>query len=77
MKTSLMKIKEKLESKANDPMCIQIESDIFKRVSSLIDLYLPKEKQQIIDAATHGANFDKSPYASAHEYYEKTYEQSN
>lgn len=32
-----------------------------------------KEKQQIIEAATHGANFDKSPYSSAHEYYEKTY----
>jgi len=34
---------------------------------------LEKEKQQIIEAATHGANFDKSPYSSAHEYYEKTY----
>ncbi len=31
------------------------------------------EKQQIIDAAKHGANFDTSPYCSADEYYEKTF----
>jgi hypothetical protein len=35
--------------------------------------FLEKERQQIIDAANHGANFDTSPYCSADEYYEKTF----
>lgn len=52
MKTAMQILKDKLESKANDPMCISIESDIFKRVSNLIDLYLPTEKQQIINLCT-------------------------
>lgn len=34
---------------------------------------LDKEKQQIIDAAKHGANFDKSPFANAEDYYNQTY----
>jgi len=32
-----------------------------------------KEKQQIIDAAKHGANFDKSPFANAEQYYNETF----
>jgi len=52
MKTAMQILKDQLESKVNDPMCIQIESDIFKRVSNLVELYLPTEKQQIIDLCT-------------------------
>lgn len=31
------------------------------------------EEKIIIDSATHGANFDTSPYSSAHEYFKKTF----
>ena len=32
-----------------------------------------KEKQQIIDAANHGVNFDKSPYKNSEDYYNETF----
>ena len=32
-----------------------------------------KEKQQIIDAANHGVNFDNSPFKDANEYYSETF----
>ena len=35
--------------------------------------FLEKEKEQIIDAAKHGSDFENSPYKNAEEYYEKTY----
>ena len=35
--------------------------------------WIEKEKQQIIEAAKHGANFDKSPFANAEDYYNQTY----
>ena len=31
------------------------------------------EKQQIIEAATHGANFDKSPFKNAQDYYDSNF----
>ena len=31
------------------------------------------EKQQIIDAATHGANYENSPFANAEQYYKDTF----
>jgi hypothetical protein len=76
MKTAMQELKTQLESKANDPMCIQIESDIFKRVSNLIDIYLPKEKQQIIEAYDNGMAYqytDSDHYAE--DYYNETFEQ--
>jgi hypothetical protein len=33
------------------------------------------EKEQIIDAANHGVDFENSPYKTAEEYYNETYEQ--
>jgi len=36
---------------------------------------LETEKQQIIEAAKHGANFDISPYMSADDYFDKTFNQ--
>lgn len=66
MKTSLQELIEYIEewqpkNKFTDP--------IWHKAKSLLET----EKHQIIDAATHGANFDKSPYSSAHEYYERTF----
>ena len=34
---------------------------------------LEKEKEQIIEAATHGANFDKSPFKNAQDYYDSNF----
>jgi hypothetical protein len=31
------------------------------------------EKEQIIDAAYHGVNFENSPYENAEQYYNETY----
>jgi len=37
-----------------------------------------KEKQQIIDAAKHGADFENSPFKNSEDYYEQTFKnQSN
>jgi hypothetical protein len=51
----------------------KVEIGYMTKIISIMHKNLKTEKQQIIDAATHGANFDKSPYSSAHEYYERTY----
>jgi len=37
------------------------------------DYYLELEKQQIIDAAKEGANYDNSKFCSPEDYYLKTY----
>jgi len=63
MKTAMQELIEYLFSVNSD------RTDINKTIS----IYLEKEKQQIIDAANHGANFDTSPYISANDYYEKTF----
>ena len=36
---------------------------------------LEPEKQQIIEAAKHGADCDNSPFISADDYFDKTYKQ--
>jgi hypothetical protein len=35
--------------------------------------YIEAEKEQIINAAHHGVDFENSPYKDAEEYYNKTY----
>ena len=39
--------------------------------------YIEKEKQIIIESAIHGANFDKSPFKNAQDYYDFTFGDSN
>jgi chemotaxis receptor (MCP) glutamine deamidase CheD len=34
------------------------------------------EKQQIIDAANHGANYENSPFVNAEQYYNETFKQT-
>ena len=46
-------------------------------VNLIIDMVedkIKKEKQQIIEAASHGANFDKSPFKNAQDYFNQTYD---
>lgn len=38
---------------------------------------LEKEKQQIIEACKHGANFENSPYKNAEDYFEQTFNNEN
>jgi len=66
MKTALEELIEYIEEFQPKNKCTE---GIWQKAKSLLDT----EKQQIIEAATHGANFDKSPYSSAHEYYDETY----
>ncbi len=35
--------------------------------------YIEAEKEQIIDAAHHGVDYENSPYKDAEEYYNETY----
>jgi len=73
MKTAMQELKNHIDIDVTLKMCTK---EYANRIKWYIDEYfIEKEKQQIIEAATHGANFDKSPYSSAHEYYEKTFEQ--
>lgn len=43
----------------------------------IIEIAKEKEKQQIIEAANHGANFDKSPFKNAQDYYDSTFGDNN
>ena len=72
MKTALTELLEDLNSMKNSEV-LGIAKDAINECIITATSYLETEKQQIIEAATHGANFDKSPYSSAHEYYDKTY----
>jgi len=51
----------------------QLLADLVTGEVKSSEYYLDLEKQQIIDSAKHGANYDKSPYANAEDYYTKTY----
>jgi len=57
---------ELIESAAIDLQTIQLLTPFLLRA-------LEKEKRQIIEAAKHGSNFDKSPYSNAEDYYSKTF----
>ncbi len=41
--------------------------------NNLIEEAKEMEKEQIIDAAHHGVDFENSPYKDAEEYYNETY----
>lgn len=68
MKTAMQELIDDL--KKNNPHHYQDNKDWFNSL-------LEKEKQQIIDSATHGANFDKSPFKNAQDYYDSTFVDSN
>jgi len=38
------------------------------------EILLEKEKEQIIEAAHHGVDFENSPYQNAEQYYNETYD---
>ena len=47
--------------------------EIPKWVYKFIDDAILKEKQQIIDAAYHGVDYEHSPFDNAEQYYNETY----
>lgn len=47
--------------------------NVCKMFYALASELLEKEKQIIIDAANHGANFDASPFINAENYYSETF----
>ena len=54
---------------------IQQANPTFK-FDALIRKAKAMEKEQIIDAAKHGANFENSPFINAEQYYKETYKQN-
>lgn len=78
MKTVLQKIQKRLDIEIKFINNDDSQADIFyqqglKLAFSICNEYLDEEKQQIINSATHGANFDKSPFKNAEDYYNKTF----
>ena len=70
MKTAMQELWDVLND-AEQNGVHEIGTQNFKRYIEVI--YLEKEKQQIIDAATHGANFDKYPFKNAQDYYDNNF----
>jgi hypothetical protein len=62
MKTAIQLLREKWY---NGILLLEKDFDEFEEM----------EKQQIIDAATHGANYENSPFANAEQYYNETFKQ--
>lgn len=56
---------EWLIDKIKDNFCL-LPVDLIEQAKAM-------EKEQIIDSANHGANYENSPYANAEHYYNETY----
>ena len=73
MKTAMQELKERLLiDKDNFP---DRASYIYEIIGDIDGELLETEKQQIIEVAKHGVNFDISPYTSADDYFDKTFNQ--
>jgi hypothetical protein len=70
MKTALTELIEKWDSEMGSYIP---NAPIYQSFIQEAKCFLEKEKQQIIEAATHGANFDKSPFKNAQDYYDSTF----
>ena len=73
MKTAMQELLEELNDINSGNPFIQTTINLVK---DLVESKLEKEKEQIINASTHGANFDKSPFKNAKDYYNQTFKKS-
>jgi len=69
MKTAMQDLKWFISDGLND----FDESVKVSEIWGKLDELLAKEKQQIIDSANHGANFENSPFKNAEDYYNETF----
>jgi hypothetical protein len=67
MKTAMQELIYFLEPELKMGDFLQLPA--YEKAKSLLE----KEKQQIIDAAKHGVNFNESPFANAEQYYNETF----
>lgn len=70
MKTAMHELLDELKDVNSENNFIKTTINL---IIDMVESKLETEKQQIIDAAKHGANFDKSPYKNAEDYYNETF----
>lgn len=68
MKTAMQELIDYLQEQLDDDFDSRT-----KYIQEFCQKSLEKEKQQIIDAANHGANFNNSPFKDAIEYYNENF----
>jgi len=73
MKTAIRELIEKFEFIQNNHCKTLQERIFFDGVLAITETFLEKEKQQIIEAAMVGVNYDTSPFKDANDYYNQTY----
>lgn len=69
MKTAMQELKLFISDGLNNYDESVKVSEIWGKINELLE----KEKQQIIESAKHGANFDESPFKNAEDYYNETF----
>ena len=66
-------MKTAIQQCAQDLFETDLSHEVKTKIVDILHTHLTTEKKQIIEAATHGANFDKSPFKNAQDYYDSTF----
>jgi hypothetical protein len=80
-KTAMQIVSERIESARDNFPGLGFDDEFIRgfnkafQIALLIckEVGIEAEKQQIIEAAKHGADCDNSPFISAEDYFDKTY----